>query len=160
MSRIAFLMLFFIFVASVGFWGIDQYQMQQEDILSEEAGVNEEIEEEFVPEDVSEEVQDYMYGFFEGESEIRTYEGIEVDKLKELLDGSYEMVVVLDGSVLDQSRYNFNGLKLVKVSDYDGEFFYTSKYGMNVSGGFMISKRDFEKAFAGGERLVFAFELN
>lgn len=159
MSRIVFLMLFFVFVASVGFWGMDQYKIQQESIV-ESASEEIQIVDSFELEEVSDEVQDYMYGFFEGESEIRSYENLEIDEVKELLDEGYELLVVLDGSLLDQTRYNFDGLKVVKVGDYDGEFFYTTKYGMEVSGGFMISIRDFEKSFSRVGGMVIAFALS
>lgn len=159
MSRIVFLMLFFVFVASVGFWGMDQYKIQQESII-ESASEEIQIVDSFELEEVSDEVQDYMYGFFEGESEIRSYENLEIDEVKELLDEGYELLVVLDGSLLDQTRYNFDGLKVVKVGDYDGEFFYTTKYGMEVSGGFMISIRDFEKSFSRVGGMVIAFALS
>lgn len=159
MSRIVFLMLFFVFVASVGFWGMDQYKIQQESIV-ESASEEIQIVDSFELEEVSDEVQDYMYGFFEGESEIRSYENLEIDEVKELLDEGYELLVILDGSLLDQTRYNFDGLKVVKVGDYDGEFFYTTKYGMEVSGGFMISIRDFEKSFSRVGGMVIAFALN
>lgn len=159
MSRIVFLMLFFVFVASVGFWGMDQYKIQQESII-ESASEEIQIVDSFELEEVSDEVQDYMYGFFEGESEIRSYENLEIDEVKELLDEGYELLVILDGSLLDQTRYNFDGLKVVKVGDYDGEFFYTTKYGMEVSGGFMISIRDFEKSFSRVGGMVIAFALS
>lgn len=159
MSRIVFLMLFFVFVASVGFWGMDQYKIQQESIV-ESASEEIQIVDSFELEEVSDEVQDYMYGFFEGESEIRSYENLEIDEVKELLDEGYELLVILDGSLLDQTRYNFDGLKVVKVGDYDGEFFYTTKYGMEVSGGFMISIRDFEKSFSRVGGMVIAFALS
>lgn len=155
MGRLVFLMLFFIFLASVGFWAQDQYLLNESKVemggeLVEEAEIVE----------INEEVQDYFYGFFAGDSEVRTYENIEVDEIENLLDQNYELLVFLDGSVLDQSRYNFGVTKLVKVSDYDGEFFYSSKYGMEVGGSYIISKRDFEKSFDEGGGMAIGFLLN
>ncbi len=162
MARVLFLLFILIFLSSVAFWAEDQFMETQvlEEIVESNEGDDIGNEPSFEQVVVSEEVQDFEYGFFAGSSELRVYDGLEIDELEVIMDQGYDVLVLLDGSILDQSRYNFNTLKMIKVEDYDGEFFYASKFGMKVGDAFMFSRRDFRRSYESAGEQVMVFILD
>jgi hypothetical protein len=163
MGRILILLFIGVFVASVVLWAEDN--LLEEKYLGEVVERDPEFEESVVLEgvdevDMSMQVDgEYEYGVFKGESELRVYSDLESSDIEELIDQGYVLFVMLDGSDLDQTRYNFDDFRYVQVNDYDGEYFYTSKYGMKVGGGYMFTKKDFIFSFRVSGGAVVAFNL-
>lgn len=158
MARIMFLLLMGIFIASVFFWAEDQFLDGE---LVQEA-IKEDIRNDGIEssKDVVSEVEaEYVYGVFKSGSEVMVYDDLNVSDLENLLEQGYDLMVVLDGSELDQSRYNFDDTRLVQVTDYDGDFMYALKFGMKVEGGFVFSKRDFRRAYESIGENVLVFDL-
>lgn len=150
MYRVLILLLIGVFFSSVGLWFIDQYEFNSNktiqggrdvvDIVDNQDGSSEEV------------IFPYAYGFFKDKTEVIFYDDLNVSDIERLLDSGRIIVALFDGSVLNASLYNFSDVRFVALNNYDGDYFYTTKFGMPVQGGYVISRVDFRKGYnkAGG----------
>ena len=143
MARILKLLLVGVFLSSVGLWFWDQYKIDFDKSARQKSSM-ENID--FLEED--EEVLPYAYGFFRGRSEVVFYDDLNLSDIERLLDKKRIVVVLFDGSVLNRAVYNFSDVRFLALNAYDGDYFYTSKFGMPVRGGYVISRGDFRNGYA------------
>lgn len=158
------LLVFGVFVASVVLWAEDNFLKEKYLVDVVEGGLEENNLEDSNGEPVRDETPmqvdgEYEYGVFKGESEVRVYSDVGMAEIEELMLQGYGLFVLLDGSELDQNRYNFDDVRYVQINDFDGDYFYTSKYGMEVGGGFMFTKKDFRVSFQVSNGSVVGFAL-
>lgn len=148
MGRIFWLLLILILGFSVFFWVEDNFMTEKK--LAET--VANEIEESGLGSNVIDVEGGSEFGFYDENVEYEVYNDSDVIDIRQFLDEGRKVVVVLDGNDLNPSMYNFDDIRMVDVSDYDGEFFYTRKFGMKLRGGFVIPNNDFMSALrkAGG----------
>lgn len=157
MARILFLLLIGIFVSSVLFWAEDQFLDGK--LLQDK--IQENIEDDGIENVETEKIiaEKYTYGMFKSGAEVMVYDSLSLSDLENYLDQGYDLLVLLDGKELDQSRYNFMDVRLVKITDFDGDFYYTLKYGMEVKGGYVFSKRDFQRVYENMNENSVVFKL-